>query len=122
MAYTAPTPAALKARYPAFAAVLDATVQYWLTDAERFVDQTWREGDYAVALMACAAHHMAMGNIGAAGAIPAGVTNFKSGTFSATLSDKAASATGFDATVYGREYRALQRRNFGGPRIIRAAC
>ena len=122
MAYTAPTPAALKARYPAFAAVLDATVQYWLTDAERYVDQSWRENDYAPALMSRAAHSMAIGGILTSGSaqLPAGITNFKSGTFSATISDAAVQAQtkgDYGATPYGVEFRALQRRNFAGPRL-----
>lgn len=120
MAYTKPTPSNLKTRYPAFAAVADDTVQYWLTDAERFVGETWREADYAPALMACAAHHMAQsGVVGGAGALPQGVTNFKSGTFSAQISEAQAAKTGFETTRYGLELRALMRRNFAGPRLVR---
>jgi hypothetical protein len=42
------------------------------------------------------------------------VTSFKSGTFSASLSDAAASRTGYDATAYGRDFLLLRRRNFTG--------
>lgn len=124
MAYTAPTPADLKARYPAFAAVDDETIQYWLTDAERFVDESWLEADYAPALMAVAAHHMADAGLGAqsgSASLPAGVTRFRSGQMDVTVSDSAASASakgGFGSTRYGREYQAMLRRNFGGPRAI----
>ena len=128
MAYTAPTPANLKSRYPAFAAVDDAVVQTWLTDAERFVDTSWIEGDYAIALMAHAAHSMALLGIGTAtgaAAIPAGVTRFKSGAMDVTISDAAAKASaegGYDATVYGREFKLLSRRSHGGPRVVTGAA
>lgn len=124
MAYTVPDPATLKLRYPAFAAVEDATIQYWLTDAERFVDQSWPEGDYAPALMALAAHYMAlagMGGTSGSGAIPAGVTRFRSGAMDVTIADAVAvqqSKGGYQATRYGQEFARMQRRNFGGPRVV----
>jgi hypothetical protein len=123
MAYSPPSLAELKTRYPAFAATADATIQYWLTDAERFVDTSWAEGDYAPAIMALAAHNMALAGLGStngAGAIPAGVTRFKSASIDVTISEAAAGAQakgGYAATVYGREFQQLQRRNFGGPRL-----
>lgn len=122
--YAKPSAADLKARYPAFADVADATVQSWLTDAERNVDTTWIEADYPAALMAHAAHAMAMQGIGAAsgaGALPAGVTRFKSGAMDVTVSEAAASAQakgGYAASPYGREFARLQRRSFGGPRAV----
>ena len=63
-----------------------------------------------------AAHRLAELGIGG-GAVPQGVTSFKSGTFSATVSDAVAGLTGFDATVYGREFVALRRAAFAGPRM-----
>lgn len=125
MAYDAPDPADLKLRYLAFAAVDDEVVQYWLTDAERFVDTTWLEVDYAPALMAMAAHSMALGGIGASGAsqLPAGVTRFKSGAMDVTIADSVAAAQsegGYSATRYGVEFKALRHRNFGGPSIVAA--
>lgn len=126
MAYTPPTVEQLQARYPAFAAVADETIQVWLTNAESFVDESWAEGDYAPAIMAHAAHNMMLLSIGAhsaAGSLPAGVTRFKSGVVDVTISESAASITskgGYPSTVYGREFRALLRRNFAGPSAIRA--
>jgi hypothetical protein len=120
MPYTEPTAADLKARYPAFAAVDDATIDYWLTDAHRYVDQTWTEGDYAPALIAAAAHNMTragvVGIVGSdvSGFAAAGVTSFKSGTFQAQFSEeaiKAQVAGGWESTTYGQEYLALLRRN-----------
>lgn len=124
MAYTAPTPEQLQARYPAFADVADATIQVWLTNALLFVDESWMESDYAPAIMAHAAHQMALLGLGAmtgAGALPAGVTRFKSGAMDVTIAESAASAQaagGYPSTVYGREFQLLLRRNFAGPRVI----
>lgn len=115
MAYTAPTAATLKARYPAFASVADATVDYWLAEAAEDC-AGWPDSLRARGEMALAAHRMAELGI-VAGTVPAGVTSFKSGTFSATVSDGVASRTGYDATVYGREFRQLARSVFGGPRL-----
>ena len=109
-----PTPTDLKTRYPAFAAVDDAAIQYWLTDAARFVDTSWMEGDYGPAKLAYAAHNLAAND---STALPQGVTQFKSGVVNISLSDAQASATGFETTRYGMEYLALLRRNFTGPRI-----
>jgi hypothetical protein len=66
--YAKPLPPHLKQRYPAFTAVDAGTIQYWLTDAERSVDATWIEGDYAAALMALAAHNMTIAGISDAAA------------------------------------------------------
>jgi hypothetical protein len=116
--YTEPTADDLKARYPAFAAVADETIDLWLADAARVVDESWPEASYAPAKMAHAAHSMVeVGVLASGGAIPAGVTSFKSGTFSASISDKLASATGYDSTVYGRQFKAMQRAAFSGPRL-----
>jgi hypothetical protein len=115
MAYISPTSATLKARYPAFVTVADATVETWLAEAAEDC-ANWSESLRARGEMALAAHKMAELGI-VTGLIPAGVTSFKSGTFSATVSDKAASASGYDATVYGREFKQLARALFGGPRL-----
>ncbi len=127
MAYIKPDPAELQLRYPAFAAVADATVQYWLTDAERIVTTSWGEVDYAPGLLALAAHNMAsqgLGTeIGGSASLPAGVTRFKSGEVDVSLSSEAValkSAGGFASTPYGREFAIMLRRNVGGVRVISA--
>jgi len=120
MSYTEPVAADLKMRYPAFAAVDDATIDYWLTDAHRYVDQSWTEMDYAPALIAAAAHNMLKAPVAGiagsdvAGFAAAGVTRFKSGTFDAQFSDEAvkvALAGGWASSPYGQDYLALLRRN-----------
>lgn len=119
-ASTDPNVAALKMRYPAFSAVQDATIEYWLKDAERYVATSWSEGDYAPGLMAAAAHNMARAGVAGitgndvAGFAAAGVTHFRSGSFQAQFSDEAVKAQvagGWASTSYGQEYLMLLRRN-----------
>ena len=113
MSYTAPTASDLKTRYPAFSGVADATVTYWLAEAAQDC-ALFPEALRARAEMAYAAHKLV--EVGAiAGTIPQGLTQFKSGTFSATVASELASLTGFDATVYGREFTAMRRAAFSGP-------
>ncbi len=131
MAYTLPTPADLKMRYPAFAAVADPTIQYWLTDAERFVTTSWSEIDYAPGLIAAAAHNMAKAPVaGIAGSqvsgfAAAGVTHFRSGSFQAQFSEEAVKAQvagGWASTEYGQEYYMLLRRNVMSMGVTAPGC
>lgn len=122
--YQKPLPQHLIARYPDFAAVPTATIQYWLTDAERFVDDSWLESDYAAGLMAVAAHNMAVTGLGTEAAatadLPPGITAMKIGTlglnFDSAVTKAKAEGT-WSATRYGTEYQRLLRRNKGGPRV-----
>lgn len=127
MAYTEPTPADLKARYPAFADVDDATVQVYLDDTVTSVDGSWREADYIPAKVAKAAHEMALLGIGkrseAEGWAASGLTRLKSGNLDVAFSDaKVAKASGgtLDATPYGQAYKRILKRNKGGPRVVPA--
>lgn len=122
--YMKPAAAHLLMRYPAFAAVPTSTIAYWLTDAERSVDTSWGEGDYAAALMALAAHNMALAGLGtqavALADVPAGITSMRSGSLSLSFTPEAANSrmTGdLTATQYGQEYAMLLRRNRGGPYV-----
>lgn len=114
MGYTAPTLADFRARYPAFDAVADATVQAWLDDAEA-ATAAFPDEDRPRAIMLWAAHNIFLGT--QQGSIAAsGVTSFKSGTFTASISDIAAARTGYKATTYGRDFLMLARQ-FAGPRL-----
>lgn len=115
MAYTAPTPEQFRARYAAFAALDNAVIQGWLDEGQTET-ASWAEDTRARAVMAYAAHRLAEGGQGT-GNIAAGVTSFKSGGFAVTVSDEASARTGYAATVYGREYLEIMRRNFAGPRL-----
>ena len=113
MPYSPPNLATFRALYPAFDAVADATVQAWLDKGETET-ANWPDADRDDGIMLFTAHRLTTQGLGS-GAIPSGVTSFKSGTFSATVSDGLASKTGFAATSYGRDYIALAKRLFGGP-------
>lgn len=122
--YMKPLPQHLVARYPAFADVATATIQYWLTDAERHVDDSWTEGDYAAGLMALAAHNMQLAGLGTDAAsladLPAGITSLKSASLAVTFTQEAAQGrtTGaLSSTRYGSEFAALRQRNHGGARV-----
>ena len=114
MAYTAPTIADFRARYPAFDTIADATVQAWLDDGDA-ATAAFPDEDRPRAVMLFAAHNLQFGT--EAGKIAAsGLSSFKSGTFSATVSESASARTGFAATLYGRDYLNLARQ-FTGPRL-----
>lgn len=120
-------PATFRIRYPAFAAVSDDAIIYWLTDAGRFVDDSWPiEGDRDPAMMAAAAHHMLAGGVAGiaygdvAALLAAGVTDFKSDRFSVSFAAEAVAAVaagGFASTRPGQEYLELLSRNKGGVRV-----
>jgi Protein of unknown function (DUF4054) len=122
MAYTAPTPAELRIRFPAFAAVTDEVINYWLADARVTVTDAWIEADRAPGEMELAAHNMAGNGYGSAGGAVAGlaamgVTDFKSGAMSASFDAetvRAANAGGYGSTRYGVLFLTRLRRNVGG--------
>lgn len=118
-----PLPGHLVQRYPVFANVPFATIQYWLTDAQRFVTTAWRASDYPIGIMALAAHNMVIAGLvsdGNAVQIPGGVSRFKMGPMEVDLTPQAANAKlGGDltSTRYGLEFQAMRDGNMGGPRM-----
>jgi len=126
LAHVPPTVEDFRTRYPSFTGASDATVQYWMTDAERYVTTAWAEEDYAPAIMAYAAHQLALSGLDGAGGgaqRAGGMTSFRSGSLSVSFSDKAAAAWAsgsWDASRYGAEFRAMLRRNRAGPIVAQA--
>ncbi len=126
MAYEIPAAATLQALYPAFADVADATLDAHIAKAAaEGVDESWLEADYQPAIMALAAHNMALLGIGkqskAEQYARQGVVSIKSGSFTASFdADKAkAAAEGeLSSTPYGQGYEQLLRKNKGGPRVL----
>jgi hypothetical protein len=125
MAYSQPTAATLKLRFPAFAAVDDEVVEYWLEDARLIVTDSWSENDRAPAEMGLAAHNMAKQGLGT-GSIGvgdmAGVTSFRSASYSVQFDAsavKAAATGGFGSTPYGADFAVYLRRNTdSGARLV----
>lgn len=128
MAYTVPSAADLIAFYPVFADVAPGTIAAHISRAATTaVDTTWLEADYSGAIIDHAAHTMALAGLEPQDEVTryarAGVTGIRSGSFSAQFSDarvSAASGGGFDATAYGKAYKAALRRSKGGARIVSA--
>jgi hypothetical protein len=122
MAYTTPTAAQLKARHPAFAAVPDLTVEAFITDANRDVDTTWLEADYARAIMLLACHLMVReGIIGSSVVDGAVVQSEKLGDASTTYAVPQQSGSSetndFQSTTYGQQFARVRRQNVGGPLV-----
>lgn len=121
MAFTAPSSSDLTARFPRFAAVPGASIDVYLTDAERLVDESWMEGDFAMGRMLYAAHLMTLEGLGTGAESEqalAGASGFKvmkSGALTLERFDRKDGATSLDSTSYGVRFKGLQRRNKGGP-------
>lgn len=132
MSYTPATPAQLKAYYPAFADVADATIQFWLDDARELVTACYSDVDRAKAEMALAAHNMAIRGIGGAaggggsmaGLAAAGVSSFKSASMSVQFNTGGDGKAKWEygSTMYGSEYVRLRRRNCGGSPFLAGRC
>jgi len=134
MAYTLPTIADFRARFPRFTEPVasDALAQMALDRGARNVDTSWTEGDYAEAIMLYAAGWLTAEGIGSgaeAQAAAAGASGFKtmrSGQLTLERFDNAGgSASPADpvlATSDGLAFAALRRANVGGPRVAGGGC
>ena len=126
MAYTDPDADDLQAAFPAFAAVADETVEFWLTRARRQVDTRWTEDDYQMGQMLLACHLMTLQGLGTgaeAEAAAQGTGDYKTiRTGSVTLErfdrDNNAAQGTLQSTSYGRQWLALAKANRGGPLIM----
>lgn len=127
MAWTAPTPADVKARWVRFAPVADATIQRALDASTRLVDHTWQDDDRTEGMMLYAAHDLTLDGQGGgteAQLNAEGVGDFQSiklGSLSLTrfgrdASSKSGSATldVFNSTTFGQRFLALASRFLGG--------
>jgi hypothetical protein len=120
MAFTDPIPADLKAAFPAFAAVDDSTITYWLDRAARTVDQGWPEDDGPHARMLLAAHLMVQQGLGTgaeAEAYAAGAGGFKRLKSGALEIERGDAGGDLASTSYGAQFAALQRSIVAGPRV-----
>lgn len=124
MAYTPASASDLKAAFPAFAAVAEDTIDFWLERARRIVDESWTEGDYSYGQMLLACHYMTLNGLGTgtdAQVNAEGLGDFKavrSGQFSFQRADSSNAANGeIASTSYGRQWASLARSNRGGVRI-----
>ena len=130
MAYTQPDAAALKLRFPAFAAVDDVVIEYWLEDSRLIVTDSWAEDDRAPGEMELAAHNMAALGFdrttgdAIGGLAQMGVTSFRSASMSVNFDPTTiqnANSSNYRSTKYGQLFLARLRRNVGGPRLVGCA-
>jgi hypothetical protein len=125
---TAPTPQEFTTRYPAFISLDAGLVGAVLTESLAYVDETWIAADQNVAIMAYAAHCLAVEgygsnlNIDGQSVATAGpVARVKVGDVQTDFTDKSRAQfnlTGADSalaeTPYGRKFIELRRRSFPG--------
>lgn len=137
MAYTQPTTADFKARYPQFASVSDALVQLVLDESAPLVGESWLERDRRPALMLLVAHKLTLeGEPGRSTTIAAGGVwsdlgvmkrrkvgdtevdyqnaNERLGTGGIGTVGKA----GYELTPFGREFQTYLRRNFSSVAVV----
>lgn len=124
MAYARLPLATFKAQFPAFSTLTEDPYAAWATKAEGRVGESYGD-EQQDATELLTAHLLAINGVGLAagtGTLAAtGATSFKSGTFSATLSDAVVAQRakgGYQATVWGQQFAEIQRRLFGGPRLV----
>jgi hypothetical protein len=126
---TPATPELLKETFPAFAAVANATVQYWLDRAARIVTDAWAEADQQHAHMLLAAHYLTSNGFGTgaeAEVAAQGMSGFKSmrsGSLSLDRGDTSGVAAmgEYGSTSYGRQFWPILQANRGGVRVL-APC
>lgn len=137
MAWTVPTAANFKARYPKFSAVGDATIDIILAEGARYVDDSWptqahfTNGRFlytAWALMQDG--HGSNGDAAAAGlgSYGEGVKRLKSGDTEIEWATGSGGSAGggsvagseLQSNSYGKSLYSLMRQLFGGPRVIQS--
>jgi hypothetical protein len=124
MPYTRLPLVTFMAAYPAFPTLTEPAYDYWAGKAEGEVGEAFGDQQQdATELLT--AHKLALNGIGLAPGTSmltaTGATSFKSGTFSATVSDSVVAQRakgGYSATVYGQQFKAIQAKLFGGPVLV----
>jgi hypothetical protein len=134
MAYTVPTAASLKARYPEFDAVSDDLVTLVITEAAGTVTTSWLERDYPIAIMLLAAHMLiaegaveradpngdgtsTMTTTGAVKSFRVSEVQMSYAGTGGGAGGQEMSADALASTYYGARFLALRRANFSGPLV-----
>lgn len=117
MAYVVPTAANVKARFPAFSSVDDAAITTAIDEAKQYVDESWSEEAYTLALMLYAAHVLTGDNLGSGTeAQLAGFRRLRIGSLELESSAPAASELRqwMRTTSYGRRWLSLLKKEHPG--------
>lgn len=107
------TPAAFKARYPAFAETLDATIQAAIDDAVLEMNAAMWGSLYDRGAYALTAHLLTVSN-GAGSAPIGGVVSRSVGDVSVTFAQRSTAMDDLGSTSYGCEYVRLRKLISGG--------
>ncbi len=118
---TIPTAVSIKTRFPEFADVTDANVEFAIEEARLEVGSNWTVG-YDLAIVYLVAHYVAAavaasdrasagGEIASESIGRLSVSYAQSSSAEATHADKS-------STSYGQRYLDLLQKNFGGPVVI----
>ena len=116
MAYTDPTPADLRARFPVFSALSDPVIQGAINEAGRRVDETWPEEDFTLAKLLYSAHVLTLDGLGTGK--EAQMIGFKSvalGPIKLDLNviDRVQAGT-LQSTTFGVRFLEMVEANFAG--------
>lgn len=120
MTYTRPSLAKFQALYPQFSGLTEMVYDAWADKVERQVTDRYGD-DQQDATELLLAHTLTLNGvgIGVAGKMALdGATSFESGDFKVQLAHDDRGKQGYGSTVYGRQLMAIQRRLFGGPRLV----
>lgn len=134
--YNPPTPAYLVLMFPQFAAVAPSTIAAYIVRANRSVDATWTQGDYAFAIMLLACHLMTLAGLGTGTEAEmnaqgmAGFSMIRSGQLTLQRAATSGGAGGevpseWSGSLYGKQFYALLRQNKAGPGLaagVAPAC
>lgn len=121
MAYTKPTAAEVKERFPCFNAVSNGLIDALIDEAP--VDTSWREKDYAPAIKYWVAHKLTIENalgtkpVETSGPITSRTLGDASESY-AVAGKADSSVHDYGSTPYGREFQRLLRGNHAGPVVI----
>ncbi|WP_427023034.1 DUF4054 domain-containing protein [Aureimonas ureilytica] len=122
MAYEAPTPTDLKAVFPVFANVPDATIQFALTEAGRRTSDQWPDEDRRLGVMLYAAHTLTMDGQGSSNEAQFGAfKRLKIGSLElekATSGADAAMPGSLRSTSFGVRFQALASRLFPAVLVV----
>lgn len=120
------------AAFPAFSSVSSASYDFWEARALAVTEplSDCLAGDFDYATMLLTAHYLELNGRGAGAtagqvSIPGGLTSFRSASFSATLTEKAANAAisgGYGSTRYGEEFLIYLRRYAATPFLAGFVC
>lgn len=120
MTYTRPSLQKFQALYPQFATLTGQAYEAWAEKVERTVTDRYGD-DQQDATELLIAHYLTLNGVGTgtAGKMALdGATSFESGDFKVQLAHDDRGRQGYGSTVYGRQFIAIQRRLFGGPRLV----